>query len=99
MNFWEPRKTRPAIEVYWVPGHSGIPGNEKADTMAKVFLASNNQDGNIPGPECIWEETLEVLTFAALKRQVNIRVQRLAEEWWLKNRSSRYEDLDLLMRR
>ena len=99
MNFWELRKTRPSIEVYWVPGHSGIPGNEKADAMAKAILTSNNLDGNIPGPECIWEETHEVLTFAALKRQVNIRVQKLAEECWLKNRSSRYEDLDLLMRR
>lgn len=35
----------------------------------------------------------------ALKRQVTISTQNLIEEWWLKKRTARYEDLDLLMRR
>ena len=82
VNSWELRKIRPATEVYWVPGHSSIPGNERADAMAKVFLALNDREGIIPGPDCIWEETHEVLTFVAPKHQVNIRVQKLADNWW-----------------
>ena len=45
------------------------------------------------------QRTSKIFTLAALKRQVTIGTQKLAEEWWLKNRTDRYEDLDLLMRR
>ena len=39
-------KTQHKIEVYlqWIPGHSEIPGNEKADTLAKAGSSSEQPD-------------------------------------------------------
>ena len=89
----------PTVEVRWIPGHSGIYGNEKADKLAKRALATITRDRNPPTSEDICSEHQNIFTFAALKRQVTISTQKLVEEWWLKNRTARYEDLDLLMRR
>ena len=87
------------IEVRRVPGHCGITGNKKADAMARAVLASKAREENLSRPECIREEFHEDLTFAALKHHVTIRIQKLTEDWWEKNKTDRYEDLDLMMRR
>ena len=98
-KFKEMRNTHPTIEVRWIPRHSGINGNEKADMLAKRALATNTRNRNSATSEHVCSEHQNIFTLAALKRQVTIGTQKLAEEWWLKNRTDRYEELDLLMRR
>lgn len=91
--------THPMVEVRWIPGHQGIKGNEKSDMLAKRALASYARQINTSTTDHAIGGRQNILTMAALKRQVSIRSQTLAEEWWLKNRTDRYENLDLLMRR
>ena len=96
-KFMELCKAQIDMEICWVLGHCGIKGNEKADAMAKVVLASKTREENLWRPECIGEEFHEVLTFAAHKHHVTIHIQKLVEDWWEKNKTDRYEDPDQMM--
>ena len=37
-------KSHTEIKILWIPGHSGIPGNEKVDQLAKLSLQDPPQD-------------------------------------------------------
>ena len=98
-KFKELCTTHRTVEACWIPGHKGIHRNEESNRLAKRALASNTGQRSTPATENASGGRQKILTFAALKRQVTIRSQNIAEEWWNKNRTDRYENLDLLMRR
>ena len=71
----------------------------KSDALAKSALAASNIDPNTTVLTSVWNDPHYLLTFAALKRQVALRIQDLSDKWWQKNRPERYEDLEITMRR
>jgi len=50
------------VEIYWIPGHKGISGNERADRLA-------NEGGSIP-PEPIFNRTITWSRFMSRERAV-----------------------------
>lgn len=63
------------------------------------FYDTNTGDQSIPTSENMSGEHQNILRFAAVKRKFTISAQKLTEDRWLKNRTDRYEDFGLLMRR
>ena len=85
-----------SVEIRWIPAHSGITGNEEADRLAKEALRK------LPAETTTDPSTIKdglKYTFAALNRFVRQRCEEAVESWWLKHRPSRYEELDLRMKR
>ncbi|KAI0993756.1 hypothetical protein K3495_g14428 [Podosphaera aphanis] len=80
---------RVMAEVRWVPGHSKIRGNEEADLEARAALQL------LP----IRDTSPEHMTLAYVRWLTHYHQQSLLNEWWLKACPSRYQDLDLQMRR
>lgn len=76
-------------EVRWVPGHSKINENEEADAVARVTLQSLPHNNINP----------EYISLVYLRRLMHNRSQESVDNWWSNARPSRYQDLDLLMRR
>lgn len=85
-----------SVEIRWIPAHSGITGNEKADRLAKEAL--RNRSAEIATDLSKTRDGIKY-TFAALTRFAMQRCGEVVESWWLKDRPSRYEELDLLMKR
>ncbi|KAI1005671.1 hypothetical protein K3495_g2547 [Podosphaera aphanis] len=85
-----------SVEIRWIPGHSGVIENEEADKLAKGALR-NHPAGPIQEPAEDREE--HKFTFSAVARFVKEQVEGAVESWWLEHRPSRYESLDLLMKR
>lgn len=75
--------------VRWMPGHSGIGGDEEADREARAALQM------LPAP-C---DQLRYTTLAYLRRLMQRRRQELIDEWWSTACPARYRDLDLQVRR
>lgn len=65
----------------WCPGHSGVPGNERADLLAKKAL--------------LLPEVQTVGTLAHAKRNLKARLLRDKRAWWLQARPSSYAELGL----
>ena len=59
------------VETTWVPGHTGIWGNEQADALAKAGTQCNNQT---PG----------LIPYTAIKRAIDKHVKEIDEEKWYK---------------
>ncbi|KAI0993551.1 hypothetical protein K3495_g14633 [Podosphaera aphanis] len=77
------------IILKWVPGHAGVKGNEEADAAARAGLKDLPNPGTQP----------ENITLAYLRRLRNQQLQGLLDSWWGEACPSRYQELDLLMRR
>ena len=85
-----------SVEIRWIPAHAGIMGNEDADRLAKD--AFRNFSAKIDAATS--EKRCEVkYKFAALTRLVRQKCGKAVKSWMLEHRSSRYEELDLRMKR
>ena len=74
------------VEVRWIPGHKGIPGNERADQLARSALWDLP-----PSPTAS--------TQAAVKRQAEATRQKLVDDWWASHAPEQYRLLGLLCKR
>ncbi|KAI0997741.1 hypothetical protein K3495_g10448 [Podosphaera aphanis] len=87
-----------AVEIRWIPGHSGIVGNEKVDKMAKAALKDLPDDATNATHSTEVNRSLKY-TFASLNRFARERADDLVSSWWQKNRPRDYMELDLKMTR
>ncbi|KAI0996073.1 hypothetical protein K3495_g12108 [Podosphaera aphanis] len=78
-----------AVQVKWVPGHSGIQGNEEADAAARAALRGLLDRDVEP----------ETITLAYLHHLMIQKRQALLDIFWDKSCPPRYRELDLQMRR
>ena len=70
------------VKVRWVPGHQGIPGNEKADQLAKEGAA-------LPPPQ------EDIPTVSWIKREARAWARKAAREWWSRTAPASYENLQI----
>lgn len=89
-------RSHPAVETQWIPGHTGITGNEAADKLAKAALNELPPEISTESPET---RSGHRYTFAAVSRLVKERCEKAVESWWSEIRPSRYADLELMMKR
>lgn len=87
-KIWKSRNRLPhtlegEIKVIWIPGHSGIEGNELADREAKKGATLSPQGDQ---PEH---------SFASLKKWHTISSQVASKNWWDKNIPSSYAQLEI----
>lgn len=62
--------TQKVIEFMWVPSHTGIPGNEKADTLAKEAISS------------ISSSSITTLPYQDIKRTINAHTTNMWQTSW-----------------
>ncbi|KAE8231409.1 hypothetical protein CF326_g3575 [Tilletia indica] len=76
VRHWLAVDARHRLTIAWVPGHSEIEGNERADQLARAGAERKAVDGRAPD-EAVWEER----TFASFQRWDR---QQLHEVWSLR---------------
>ncbi|KJZ69972.1 hypothetical protein HIM_10643 [Hirsutella minnesotensis 3608] len=69
MNFAALATEHGDTHVHWVPGHADIPGNDRADELAKTGAA-------LPAP------TKDITTLAYLRRKAKADAASRFEAWW-----------------
>ncbi|KAI1008046.1 hypothetical protein K3495_g197 [Podosphaera aphanis] len=81
------QETHLAVQVKWVPGHSGIPRNEEADAAAPAALRGLPDRDTEP----------ETITLDYLHHLMNQKRQALLDIFWDESCPPRYRELDLQM--
>jgi hypothetical protein len=71
------------VEICWITAHTGVPGNEKADTIAKQ--ATGWRANGRTGPRSRWVAQLQ----SACKRTVKETAQAMWEEKWTKQETGK----------
>ena len=71
-------RVHPAVETRWIPGHTGITGNEAADKLAKAALKELPPETSTESPET---RSGHRYTFAAVSRFVKERCEKAVESW------------------
>ncbi|GKU05941.1 reverse transcriptase protein [Fusarium langsethiae] len=71
-----------STQVRWIPGHTDIPGNERADKLAKAASSFAEPEGAQP-------------TLAYLRRIVRQKPKEAFETWWSTAAPEQYKRLDL----
>jgi ribonuclease HI len=88
------KRRNPQLElcIRWTPGHAGLPGNERADELAKEAAQGNaTEDRRLPA------ELRKPAPYsrAAILRTYNTKLQRRANKLWLASRRAiRLKDVD-----
>ena len=90
------------IRFVWVPSHVGIPGNEKADKLAKQAAVFNQYNNNRTLPLCDFKASIRKLHFKVWSdswlatRMNKLRFTKSSvEPWESSNCSSRQEEVTL----
>src|SRR5699024_2428593 len=87
MNSWPNRPSRcqaippGQVHIHWIPGHTGIAGNEQADEQAKRGARSTPQT-NAPPARHAWA-----------RRKMNEEFWQRFQSLWAVNAPQRYQDL------
>ncbi|KJZ69395.1 hypothetical protein HIM_11211 [Hirsutella minnesotensis 3608] len=82
INFAALAREHGDTHVRWVPGHADIPGNERADELAKA-------GATLPDP------TMDITTLAYLRRKAKADAASRFEAWWQAEMPDSYRTLKL----
>ena len=81
-RFQDLAKAHGDVEVRWIPGHAGIPGNEEADGLAKAGCLLPEPTGAVP-------------SLAHLRRLARQQPRDAFKAWWTTEAPESYRPLHL----